>query len=126
MNSGVYNIPKSIFLIALPILSIVGVPVYIYYNGVVWQEPAMLLLGWIFAGLGITVGYHRLFAHRSFKAKPVTEWIIMLFSTAALQNKILNWCSDHRRHHRKLDTKEDPYSITEGFFHAHIGWIMKK
>jgi stearoyl-CoA desaturase (delta-9 desaturase) len=126
MNSTTYNIPKTVFLVGLPLASLVGVPLYVYYNGVVWQEPVMLLIGWFFAGLGITVGYHRLFAHRSFKAKPITEWFIMLISTAALQNKIVNWCSDHRRHHRMLDTKDDPYSITEGFFHAHIGWIMKK
>jgi stearoyl-CoA desaturase (delta-9 desaturase) len=43
----------------------------------------------------------------------------------ALQNSILKWCSDHRTHHKKLDTKEDPYSITKGFFHAHIGWIIE-
>ena len=43
----------------------------------------------------------------------------------ALQNSVLKWSSDHRRHHRKLDTDEDPYSITKGFWHAHIGWIFK-
>ena len=50
----------------------------------------------------------------------------MIFGSMALQNTILNWCSDHRRHHKKLDTSEDPYSIKKGFLHAHIGWIVKK
>jgi stearoyl-CoA desaturase (delta-9 desaturase) len=50
----------------------------------------------------------------------------MLTGSMALQNSILKWCSDHRRHHKRLDTKDDPYSIKEGFFHAHIGWIIKK
>ena len=47
-------------------------------------------------------------------------------ASAALQNKIVNWCSDHRRHHKKLDTDDDPYSIKEGFFHAHMGWILEQ
>ena len=50
----------------------------------------------------------------------------MICGTMGLQNKIINWCSDHRTHHKKLDTLDDPYSITKGFFHAHIGWIFKK
>ena len=50
----------------------------------------------------------------------------MLFGSMALQNTIIKWCSDHRRHHKDLDTNKDPYSIKEGFFHAHIGWILKK
>ena len=121
-----YNIPIVLVLTLLPLICLIGLPVYIYYNGVVWQEPIMLLIGWFLAGLGITIGYHRLFAHKTFKAKPIFEWILMLFGSMALQNTIIKWCSDHRKHHRSLDTHQDPYSIKKGFFHAHIGWIFKK
>ena len=110
----------------LQLSSIIGIPIYIYNYGIVWQEPIMLLIGWFLAGLGITMGYHRLFAHRTFKARPLLEWILMLCGSMALQNTIVKWCSDHRRHHKKLDTNEDPYSIKEGFFHAHMGWLFKK
>ena len=120
-----YNLTMVLSLLFLPIASIVGIPLYIYYNGIVWQEPVMFLLFWFLAGTGITIGYHRLFAHKSFKTYPFIEWVVMLCGSMALQNSISKWCSDHRRHHRKLDTDEDPYSITEGFFHAHIGWILK-
>ena len=113
-------------LVLLPLISIIGIPLYIYYNGIVWQEPIMFVIGWFLAGSGITMGYHRLFAHKAFKAKPALEWILMLCGSMALQNTIVKWCSDHRRHHKKLDTNEDPYSIKEGFLHAHIGWIFKK
>ena len=122
----IYDLPILISLTLLPILSIICLPIYSYYQGVVWQEIVMLFLGWFLAGTGITVGYHRLFAHRTFKTYPIIEWIYMILGSVALQNTILNWCSDHRRHHRKLDTEDDPYSITRGFFHAHIGWIVKK
>ena len=116
----------TLALLLLPLISIIGIPLYVYYNGIVWQEPVIFFIGWFLAGLGITIGYHRLFAHRAFKAKPALEWILMLCGSMALQNTIVKWCSDHRRHHKKLDTTEDPYSITKGFFHAHIGWILEK
>ena len=121
-----YDIPILISLILLPLLSLFCLPIYIYYNGIVWQEPVMLFIGWFLAGTGITVGYHRLFAHRTFKAYSFIEWIYMFLGSAALQNTIVNWCSDHRKHHKKLDTEEDPYSIKKGFIHAHIGWVVKK
>ena len=121
-----YDIPITISLILLPILTLTALPIYIYYNGIVWQEPVMFAVNWFLAGLGITVGYHRLFAHKTFKAKVFFEWIAMVCGSTALQNTVVRWCSDHRVHHSKLDTKEDPYSITKGFFHAHIGWVLKK
>ena len=120
-----YNFPMVLSLSLLPLASLIGIPIYIYYNGVVWQEPVMLIILWFLAGSGITIGYHRLFAHKSFKTYPIIEWVVMLCGSMALQNSISKWCSDHRRHHMKLDTEQDPYSITKGFFHAHIGWILK-
>ena len=120
-----YKLSMVFSLSILPLLSVVGLPIYIIYNGIVWQEPTMFFVLWFLAGTGITIGYHRLFAHRSFKTYTVIEWLAMLCGSMALQNSITKWCSDHRRHHRKLDTDQDPYSIKEGFFHAHIGWILK-
>ena len=116
-----YDIPILLSLILLPLFSIILTPIYIYYNGVVWQEPVMLFVGWFLAGTGITVGYHRLFSHKAFKTYSFVEWIYMILGSMALQNTILNWCSDHRKHHKKLDTEEDPYSIKKGFIHAHFG-----
>ena len=120
-----YDIPILLSLFFLPLLSIICVPIYIYYNGIVWQEITMLFVGWFLAGTGITVGYHRLFSHRAFRTYPIIEWFFMLSGSMALQNSIINWCSDHRRHHKKLDSKDDPYSIKKGFIHAHIGWIVE-
>ena len=121
-----YDFLMTLFLVLLPLVSLIGIPLYIYYNGIVWQELTLFFISWFLAGSGITIGYHRLFAHKTFKTKPVLEWILMLCGSMALQNTIIKWCSDHRRHHKKLDTSEDPYSIKRGFFHAHIGWILIK
>ena len=120
-----YNWAMVIVLTLIPIIGIIGTLTYSYFNGVVWQEPFLMLSGWWIAGMGITFGYHRLFAHRSFKVHSAVQFIAMLCGSAALQNTILKWSSDHRIHHNKLDTNEDPYSITKGFFHAHIGWVVE-
>ena len=112
-------------LSAIPLFGIIGTSIYVYYYGIVWQEPILMIVGWLLSGMGITLGYHRLFAHKSFKAHPAIQFIAMLCGSAALQNNVIKWCSDHRRHHKHLDTDKDPYSITKGFFHAHIGWILK-
>ena len=121
-----FDLPILISLTLLPIVSLFCVPIYIYFHGIVWQEYFMLIFGMFIAGTGITIGYHRLFSHRTFKTFPFVEWLFMIFGSMALQNTILNWCSDHRRHHKKLDTNDDPYSIKKGFLHAHIGWIVRK
>tara|TARA_Y100001968_G_scaffold125142_1_gene114126 strand:- start:262 stop:1374 length:1113 start_codon:yes stop_codon:yes gene_type:complete len=120
-----YSWSMVIALSIIPLIGIVGTSIYTYYYGIVWQEPVLMILGWLLSGMGITFGYHRLFAHKSFKAHPIIQFIAMICGSAALQNNVIKWCSDHRLHHRKLDTKDDPYSIKEGFFHAHIGWIIE-
>jgi stearoyl-CoA desaturase (delta-9 desaturase) len=77
-------------------------------------------------GFGITVGYHRLFAHRAFKARLPAKVIILLLGTAACQESVIWWCRDHRAHHRYTDTNKDPYNATYGFWYSHIGWLFLK
>lgn len=126
MNLKKYNWWMVSALTLIPVIGIVGTIIHAVNFGVVWQEPFLMIFGWWLAGMGITFGYHRLFAHRSFKAHPIVQFVAIIFGSAALQNSVLKWSSDHRVHHRKLDTEDDPYSITKGFWHAHIGWILEK
>ena len=121
-----YDFITSIILFSFPAITIICIPLYIYNYGIVWQEPILLLIGWFLSGLGITIGYHRYFSHKAFKANFIFEWMFMILGTMAIQNTILQWCSNHRLHHKKLDTDDDPYSIKEGFFHAHMGWILEQ
>ena len=124
-NNSKYNWNMVFFLTIIPLIGIFGTSIYVYYNGIVWQEPVLLLVFWFISGMGITMGYHRLFAHKSFKTNSFVEWILMIFGSLAFENTILKWVSDHRKHHNLSDTKDDPYSIMEGFWHAHVGWIIK-
>ena len=77
-------------------------------------------------GFSITLGYHRLFSHMTFRAKLPVRLFILIFGAAAFENSVLMWASEHRRHHKHVDHDEDPYDITKGFFHAHIGWLLFK
>lgn len=81
---------------------------------------------YFFTGLGITCGYHRLFAHRAFKCHRAVSAILLFAGTGAVQGSVRWWCRDHRVHHRYVDTDKDPYNAKEGFFYSHIGWMLMK
>ena len=72
-----YNWSMVSFLTIIPIIGIVGTSFYIYYNGVELYEPILLISLWFFTGMGITMGYHRLFAHKSYRTNTILEWILM-------------------------------------------------
>jgi stearoyl-CoA desaturase (delta-9 desaturase) len=78
-------------------------------------------------GMSITGGYHRLWAHKAYEAGPIMKWLFALWGAGALQNSILVWASDHRRHHRHVDDNElDPYSAGRGLWFSHMGWILRE
>ena len=112
------------FFAATFALAVIGLPVYTYAFGVTPSE-IWLFVFWVMAtGLAITFGYHRLFAHRTFRAHPVLVFLSLFFGAAAFEESALQWTSQHRNHHRYVDTDLDPYNIKQGFFYAHIGWIL--
>ena len=79
---------------------------------------------YVMTAVSITGGYHRLFSHRAYRANKIVKLFYLIFGAAAFQETVLKWATDHRRHHHKVDSDEDPYSINKGFFYAHIGWIF--
>ena len=116
----------SSFLIGTAIIAIVGLPIYLIQFGIDWFQIAMFAFFLIATMMSITVGYHRLFSHLSFKAKLPVRLFTLVFGACAFENACLDWCSDHRRHHKHVDHDEDPYDISKGFMWAHIGWLMFK
>ncbi|GMF27526.1 unnamed protein product [Phytophthora fragariaefolia] len=77
-------------------------------------------------GLGITMGAHRLWAHRSYKAHGIVRFFLMLCNCMANQGSIFHWSRDHRVHHKYSDTVADPHNSGRGFFFAHMGWLLVK
>ena len=114
------------FLITTAILTVTAVPWYFWTYGWDWFIFGLFLFFYISTGMSITVGYHRLFSHKAFRAKWPVKLYVLLFGAAAFENSALWWSSEHRKHHKHVDTDDDPYDITKGFFWAHIGWLMFK
>lgn len=88
-----------------------------------------VIIGWIvgiLSGMGTTVGAHRLFTHRTFKANQKMKTLMVILQTMAGQEPALHWVRDHRVHHKFTDTDADPYNSRRGFFFSHIGWLMCK
>lgn len=108
------------------LVAAIGVPLYGYYVGFGIEHLVATILTLGFAGMSITVGYHRLWAHKTFEAHPILEFILALGGAFALQNSALHWSSDHRVHHKFVDQNDkDPYSAKKGFWFSHIGWMLR-
>ena len=77
-------------------------------------------------GLAITAGYHRLFAHRTYRASAIVRWLMLAFGAATFQNSAIAWSADHRAHHADTDGDGDPHAITRGIWFAHMGWLFHR
>lgn len=120
------NWTTSSFLIGTFVLTLTAVPLYLWYFGIDWFQLALFALLLVATAFSITLGYHRLFSHATFRATLPVRLFTLIFGAAAFENSVLLWVSDHRQHHKHVDHQEDPYDITKGFFHAHIGWLLFK
>lgn len=118
------RVTNSVFLISTFAISCTAVPLYIWHYGLDIFQVALFLFFFISTGMSITLGYHRLFSHLTFKANPLVKLYTLLFGAAAFEGSALAWSADHRRHHKFVDHDDDPYDISRGLFHAHIGWLL--
>jgi len=120
------NWPTSLFLMFTLLTALLAVPPYLYYFGLDWFQVVLFLVFFAASSMSITLGYHRLLSHLAFKAKWPVKLGVLLFGASTFEGTALDWCSDHRRHHKFVDHDDDPYDITKGFFHAHVGWLLFK
>ncbi len=120
------NPVNVIIFLGFPIAALILVPLWGLYRGFDTFQWLWALAFLYLNGLSITGGYHRLWAHKAYEASPVLKWFFALWGAGALQNSILVWASDHRRHHRHVDDNErDPYSAGRGLWFSHIGWMLR-
>jgi stearoyl-CoA desaturase (delta-9 desaturase) len=103
-----------------------------------WLHPRDILIFaimYLLTGLGVTVGFHRLFTHRSFKTGPAVRAAFAIMGSAAIEGPIISWVADHRKHHAFSDQPGDPHSphvdhghgwrgALRGLLHAHMGWLF--
>ena len=126
-----YPLPKPkirwlglIFFAIIHLVGIIGTPLYIFYRGLSTAEIILFSFYFIATSMAITVGYHRLFAHTTFKTNSFVRFFLLFFGAATFEESALKWASQHRQHHLFTDTDHDPYGINKGFWHAHVGWIL--
>lgn len=124
----------SLLAIVVPFLGLVAAAVSLWGVGFSWLYFALLLAGYVLTALGITVGYHRLFTHHSFRAVVPVRVLLGILGSMAVEGPILRWAATHRQHHQRSDSADDPHSpafhapgpwgVLRGFFHAHMGWFF--
>jgi stearoyl-CoA desaturase (delta-9 desaturase) len=99
-----------------------------------WIELGLLLGMYALTAVGITVGFHRLFTHRSFETNEVVRFVLAVLGSMAVQGNLLKWVAIHRRHHQHSDEPDDPHTphhsgrglpgLVRGAWHAHVGWAF--
>ena len=122
--------------IVIPALAFVLAIVLLWNTAVNAADLAILAVMYVLTGIGITVGYHRLFTHRSFIAARPVQYILAVLGSMAAQGPLMYWVADHRKHHAYTDEDGDPHSphvhdhgdgvrgVFLGLVHAHFGWLM--
>ena len=118
-------------------IALLGLAVWLAWGGTLhWQDLVVLAAVYALSGVGITVGYHRLFTHRSFKTTGLLRAAFAILGSAAVEGPVIEWVSTHRKHHRFSDRDGDPHSphthhgtglrgALLGLFHAHVGWMFR-
>ncbi len=132
---------ERLFALGVAVVPFLGVLVAIVWHAMTVVDAAVLFVMYTITGLGITVGYHRLFTHRSFECPPWVRAAFAIAGSMAVQGPVLRWVADHRRHHAHSDKVGDPHSPHLGpngeerqegsllaaardLWYAHIGWFF--
>jgi stearoyl-CoA desaturase (delta-9 desaturase) len=120
---------------AIPFLLLSVAAWQVWNEALHWRDLAILGFVYLVTGLGITVGFHRLLTHRSFKTSRALRGIFAALGSAAIEGPVISWVADHRKHHTFSDEQGDPHSphvghgggwrgTLRGLFHAHMGWLF--
>jgi stearoyl-CoA desaturase (delta-9 desaturase) len=119
----------------VPFLAFIAAIVLLWNQYVGWTDLVVLAIMYVVAGLGITVGYHRLLTHRSFQTYKPVEYVFATLGSMAVQGPVIAWVADHRKHHAHTDEEGDPHSphvghgdgvlgALHGLWYAHMGWLF--
>jgi stearoyl-CoA desaturase (delta-9 desaturase) len=125
----------TFLVIVVPLLGLVAVPFLLWGWGIHWVDLVLLVTLYFLSAIGITVGYHRLFTHRSFETYTAVKAVFAVLGSMALEGSLFKWVAIHRRHHQYSDTVDDPHTphhqgtgwlgVLRGAWHAHIGWFFR-
>ncbi len=121
-------------IIVLPFAGLIYAIVWTCVHGVSVFYPLLAVILYVPTGLGITIGFHRLFTHESFKTYASVRFLFAILGAMAVQGRLIEWCARHFTHHQQSDKEGDPHSpwrygttpsaVFRGFWWAHFGWII--
>jgi stearoyl-CoA desaturase (delta-9 desaturase) len=118
--------------VVVPFAGVVGAVLLLWNSWVNGVDLAILAVMYLATALGVTIGYHRLLTHRSFKTHPRLERGFAILGSLSVQGSVLDWVADHRKHHAHTDEEGDPHSPhvghgsgLSGLWYAHTGWLWK-
>src|SRR5213075_1387934 len=122
--------------VILPFLGLAAAVFLVWGWGFSWVHLGLLLGMYLLTAVGVTVGYHRLFTHRSFETTRPVKVLFAVLGSMAVEGPLLKWVAMHRRHHQHSDRAQDPHSphhhgeglrgLIAGFWHAHVGWCFAR
>jgi stearoyl-CoA desaturase (delta-9 desaturase) len=125
----------TLVAVILPLAGFAAAVASLWGWGFGWVDLGLLLGMYALSALGITVGFHRLFTHKSFETTAAVRFVLAALGSMAVQGPVLKWVALHRRHHQHSDTPDDPHTPhhrgrgllgrLRGFWHAHLGWVFK-
>ena len=124
----------NLVVILVPFGALVCAVVLVWGRGFDWLHLALFAGMYVATGLGITIGFHRFFTHRSFATSRPVQALLAVLGSMAVEGPLLRWVANHRRHHQHSDREHDPHSphtygagfwnMTRGLWRAHAGWIF--
>jgi stearoyl-CoA desaturase (Delta-9 desaturase) len=120
---------------AVPVLALGLVVWQVWGDFLRLSDVVVFAIMYMATGLGITVGFHRYFTHRSFKTSKPVRAVLAVLGSAAIEGPVISWVADHRKHHTFADQEGDPHSphvdhgvgwrgAFKGLLHAHVGWLF--
>jgi stearoyl-CoA desaturase (delta-9 desaturase) len=120
--------------VTIPFAGLVAAIILLWGVAFNWVYLALLGGMYVATAIGINVGYHRFFTHRSFKTPRFIEAILAALGSMAVEGPVIQWAAVHRCHHQHSDEHEDPHSphshgegfwtMVRGMWHAHMGWLF--
>ena len=121
----------------VPFVATLAAIVLLWGRVVSWHDLALFGVMYVVTAAGITVGYHRMLTHRSFRTHKPTEYVFASLGSMAVQGPVIAWVADHRKHHAHTDVEGDPHSphvghgegvtgVLQGLWHAHMGWLLSE
>src|SRR3954465_210869 len=136
-NSRAARLERQITVVAvvLPFAGFIAALFLLWGGAVSGRDLAILAVMYVAVGFGVTIGFHRLFTHRSFEAKPWLRGTLAILGSMSVQGAVIHGGAHHRRHHTFTDEEGDPHSphthdaqglkgVLTGLWHSHMGWLF--